>query len=164
MNLRPIETFGVTETLEHLRLLEIVAAEEAECVHMPERLPVGPDPSRSAINLTTPTIVTDPLAVFHFVPIDEGRLGLAIFCPHGDTLGEGFLFQRFAVDPSTGEAWPQKDTVLMTGENVHAVDQGICLAKPGDKPVGVSHGLASEISHGLAALRICLDERGDQTS
>ncbi len=160
MNLRPIETIGVTETLLFLGLMERIARGECECVRLPERQPSTRRSRKTVVQLRKPRVIVDPLAVFLFEDVHASQpdlpadaIGLTVWVPHGESLEKGFLWQRFLLKQASGEAIPQARPMLITGEGeLLSVETGI-LFSGRSGPRGISEGLSVEIPHGLAALQ-----------
>lgn len=144
---RPIDTMGLGHVVKVLRVDEFGPVYKL-AKRMPWPVPGG---LRTLPSFRGQSFVlADPVAVYVFTvakrPKLANALGVGIYWPTGNTVDEGFLFQRFLAWLEDGElkAAPQAPV-----EHIHGKLEPNTSA---DGPGGIAAGLAAEVAHAIAGL------------
>ena len=147
LHTRPIDTMGVGQVVKVLRVDEFGPVYKL-AKRMPWPVPGGLTKLPSFRGQSF--VIADPVAVYVFTvakrPKRANALGVGIYWPTGNTIDEGFLFQRFLAWLEDGElkVTPQAPVEHIHGKLERDTSQ--------DGPGGLAAGLAAEVAHAIAGL------------
>ena len=147
VNARPIDTMGVGHVVKTLRVDEFGPVYKL-AKRMPWPVPGGLTKLPSFRGSSF--VLADPVAVYVFTvarrPKLANSLSVGIYSPSGNTIDEGFLFQRFLAWLENGElkTAPQAPVEHTRGKlKPNASANG---------PAGIAANLAAEVAHAIAGL------------
>ena len=147
LHTRPIDTMGVGQVVKVLRVDEFGPVYKL-AKRMPWPVPGGLTKLPSFRGQSF--VLADPVAVYVFTVARRAKranaLGVGIYWPTGNTIDEGFLFQRFLAWLEDGEL---RVTPQAPVEHIHGKLEPNTGA---DGPAGIAADLAAEVAHAIAGL------------
>ena len=129
-----------------------------EVHNLPERLPVSAGTLEASVLVQGTVAIADPLAVYVFTrasgrrDLPDDTLGLGVWVPHGNTLSEGFLHQKFFILQDSKDVHENGPAVLRTEKEEVQIDEGIFMERQ-EGVAGIATGLVAEVAHAMAALQ-----------